>query len=68
MGTRGNPVTHFGKRTISESEYGWGTGLTPPGYEDAPPSEGGRYSALTPPVPIDPGLQELMDEIAEHDG
>lgn len=31
------------------SEYGWGPGLVPKGLENAPPSEGGLYSGLTPP-------------------
>ncbi|GJO05004.1 hypothetical protein NJB1907f44_32770 [Mycobacterium marinum] len=31
------------------SEFSWGAGLTPPGLEDAPPSEGGRYHGKVPP-------------------
>lgn len=30
------------------SEFGWGSGLTPPGLEDAPPAEGGRYHGKAP--------------------
>ncbi|MBB3039588.1 hypothetical protein FHU29_004076 [Hoyosella altamirensis] len=33
-----------------ESEYSWGAGLTPSGLQDAPPSQGGRYAPLCPPV------------------
>lgn len=31
-------------------EFSWGPGLTPPGLEDAPPHEGGRYRGTTPPM------------------
>ena len=37
-------------RTSGESEYSWGPGLTPPGFEDAPASQGGRYRGMAPPV------------------
>jgi hypothetical protein len=30
------------------SEMSWGPGLDLPGYEDAPPSEGGRYRGQSP--------------------
>jgi hypothetical protein len=30
------------------SEFSWGPGLDVPGYEDAPPSEGGRYKGQSP--------------------
>jgi len=37
-------------RTDGGSEHSWGEGLTPPGLEDAPPSQGGRYRGMAPPV------------------
>ncbi len=37
-------------RTAGESEFSFGPGLTPPGLEDAPPSLGGRYHGMAPPV------------------
>jgi hypothetical protein len=30
-------------------EFSYGPGLDVPGYEDKPPSEGGRYRGTTPP-------------------
>ncbi|MGV9713979.1 hypothetical protein ACWDTI_25345 [Gordonia sp. NPDC003424] len=47
-------------------EMSWGRGLTPPGLEDAPPSQGGRYGGRTPKA-IDPdGLRALADELDER--
>lgn len=45
-------------------EYGWGPGLTPPGLENAPLSEGGRYRGKTPPMGDPAGLRALADELA----
>lgn len=36
------------------SEFGFGAGPVPPGKEAAPPSEGGVYRAICPPVEITP--------------
>lgn len=36
------------------NEFGFGPGLVPPGKEDAPPSEGGVYRAMCPPVELTP--------------
>ncbi|MDV7246757.1 MULTISPECIES: hypothetical protein [Rhodococcus] len=47
-------------------EFGWGPGLTPPGLEEAPPSEGGRYRGKTPPMTDDSGLTVLADELARR--
>jgi hypothetical protein len=30
------------------SEFSWGLGVDIPGYENAPPSEGGRYRGTSP--------------------
>jgi hypothetical protein len=30
------------------TEFSWGEGLVPPGYEHAPPSEGGMYIGRSP--------------------
>lgn len=47
-------------------EYSWGAGLTPPGLEDAPPREGGRYRGKTPPTADHAGLRALADELEER--
>lgn len=47
-------------------EFDWGPGLTPPGLEDAPPSEGGRYRGKTPPTAGDPSLSALADDLARR--
>lgn len=45
-----NPYGVAGDRaSVDVGEFDWGAGLTPPGLEDAPPSEGGRYHGTTPP-------------------
>lgn len=46
-------------------EFSWGSGLTPPGLEDAPPSEGGRYRGKAPKLPATTGsgLRALADEL-----
>lgn len=36
-------------RTSGESEFSWGPGLTPMGFEDAPASQGGRYRGMARP-------------------
>lgn len=36
------------------SEFGFGPGLVPPGRETAPPSEGGMYRGVCPPVELTP--------------
>jgi hypothetical protein len=33
-----------------DSEFSWGPGLVPPGYEYAPPSMGGMYRGTSQPV------------------
>jgi hypothetical protein len=33
----------IGQLDSEASEFSWGSGLTPKGLENAPPSEGGRY-------------------------
>jgi len=43
-------------RTAGESEFSWGEGLTPRGFEDAPPSQGGRYRGMAPPVDMSPAV------------
>ena len=35
-------------RETEDSEYSWGSGLVPNGFEDAQPAEGGRYKGKTP--------------------
>ncbi len=35
-----------------DSEFSWGPGLVPPGYENAPHSEGGMYRPKCPPVDL----------------
>ncbi|WP_267625801.1 hypothetical protein [Gordonia sputi] len=47
-------------------EFSWGSGLTPPGLEDAVPSEGGRYRGKAPKLPATTGsgLRALADELA----
>ncbi|KZE98910.1 MAG: hypothetical protein WBD41_00500 [Rhodococcus sp. (in: high G+C Gram-positive bacteria)] len=51
----------FGQREDKgESEFGWGSGLTQPGLEAAPPSQGGRYRGKTPPMPNNPALDDLQ--------
>lgn len=49
-------------------EYDWGPGLTPPGFEDAPPSQGGRYRGKVPAMADHTGLRALADELAERKG
>ncbi len=34
------------------SEFSWGSGLVPPGKENAPPSHGGIYRGKCPPVEL----------------
>ncbi|GAC69934.1 hypothetical protein GS4_30_00050 [Gordonia soli NBRC 108243] len=50
------------------SEMSWGTGLTPPGLEDAPPSEGGRYHGKAPKLDSETadGLRSVADELAQR--
>lgn len=31
------------------SEFSWGAGLDVPGYQNKPPSDGGRYKGKSPP-------------------
>lgn len=38
------------------SEYSWGDGLEPPHLRDAPVSEGGRYTGLSPDCPNQIGV------------
>ncbi len=49
------------------SEMSWGSGLTPPGLEDAPPSEGGRYRGKAPRID-DGGLNALDQELQRRRG
>jgi hypothetical protein len=41
-------------RPDDSSEFSWGPGLVPPGKETAPPSEGGMYRGVCPPVELTP--------------
>jgi hypothetical protein len=41
-------------RPTGPSEFSWGPGLVPPGKETAPPSEGGIYRGVCPPVELSP--------------
>jgi hypothetical protein len=41
-------------RPDDSSEFSWGPGLVPAGKETAPPSEGGVYRAMCPPVELTP--------------
>jgi len=58
-------------RTAGGSEHSWGEGLTPPGLEDAPPSQGGRYRGMAPPVDMSPAVAasaaRLLRREAEFD-
>jgi hypothetical protein len=45
-----DPFKDYGER----SEFSWGPGPVPPGKESAPPSEGGVYRAMCPPVELTP--------------
>jgi hypothetical protein len=36
------------------TEFSWGPGPVAPGKEDAPPSDGGVYRAMCPPVELTP--------------
>ncbi len=49
-------------------EMSWGPGLTPPGLEDVPPGEGGRYRGKAPRADADTGsgLRALAVELAER--
>lgn len=49
-------------------EYSWGPGLTPPGLEDAPPSQGGQYRGKSPVPEDDPGLRALADRLNDWNG
>lgn len=35
-------------KEVGAGEFSWGPGLDVPGYEDAPPSQGGRYKGTAP--------------------
>jgi hypothetical protein len=37
---------------VRDSEFSWGPGLVPPGYEYAPPGTGGMYRGKCPPVEL----------------
>jgi hypothetical protein len=39
-------------RPDGPSEFSWGPGLSPPGKQVAPPSEGGMYRGMCPPVEL----------------
>ena len=41
-------------RPNGTSEFSWGPGLVPPGKETEPPSEGGIYRGVCPPVELSP--------------
>lgn len=44
-------VTRIGAaydRESESSELSWGDGITPPGLENSPPAEGGRYHGKAP--------------------
>lgn len=46
-------------------EYSWGPGLSPPGLEDAPPSQGGRYRGKSPATEGDLNLRALAERLTE---
>ena len=58
-------------RTPGQSEFSHGAGLTPPGLEDASPSQGGRYRGMAPPVDMSPAVvaeaARLLRREAEFD-
>lgn len=39
------------------SEFSWGAGLDCPGFENKPPSEGGRYKGQPPPCEPNVGVR-----------
>lgn len=41
-------------RNPDPSEFSWGPGLVPHGKKNAPPSEGGMYRGMCPPVELTP--------------
>jgi len=43
-------------RTAGGSEFSWGEGLTPPGFEGAQPSQGRVYRGMAPPVDMSPAV------------
>jgi hypothetical protein len=43
-------------RDNGASEFSWGAGLDCPGFEHAPPSEGGRYKGQSPPTDLVVGV------------
>lgn len=43
------PLLDMDELDSETSEYGWGSGLVPPGLETASPSEGGMYRGTSPP-------------------
>ncbi|QTI67480.1 hypothetical protein [Gordonia polyisoprenivorans] len=49
------------------SEFSW-DGLTPPGLEDAPPSEGGRYQSKAPKVNAETAeaIAAMSDELTQR--
>lgn len=49
------------------SEFSWGTGITPSGLEDAPPSQGGRYCGTTPDMTEPAALAQLRKLIAKEE-
>ncbi|MDV8008624.1 hypothetical protein R4P65_27560 [Rhodococcus sp. IEGM 1318] len=51
------------------SEFSWGTGMTPKGLEEAPPSQGGRYRGTTPLSPAAAALDKAeRDRLAREAG
>lgn len=49
-------------------EYSWGPGLAPQGFEDAPPSQGGRYRGKSPATDEDKNLRALADRLTDWNG
>jgi hypothetical protein len=50
-----------GARVVGLTEFSWGPGPVPPGVEDKPPSEGGDYRGMCPPVELT-GSTELRGQ------
>ncbi|MFC8182254.1 hypothetical protein ACFULT_25570 [Rhodococcus sp. NPDC057297] len=64
----GKEGLNYGQREDrGASEFGYGSGLTPPGLEGAPPRLGGRYRAKPPRPPTDPALVQLQRELDGED-
>jgi hypothetical protein len=56
--------------SAGSSEFSWGPGLVPHGYEYAPPSQGGMYRGTCPPVELTPShdLSVRVTQATGHHG